>query len=397
MAPGDEQRRTAGTAEFLTDVLVCSLGAYGGPEAHVGVFLNRLVEKKRYLSEKDLIELVALCGILPGPSSTQTITAVGYRMGGPRLAFLTLLVWALPVIVVMTLVSFLYGFLSARNISNEFLKYIGPMAVGFIITAAVKIGRKVVTGMETVALAFAGALGAYFFHAPWVYPLLLFSGGLFAVLRSPERDKLNRVRLSPPWRYLVLFGFFAGAGLAAAALTNDRFSILFEGFYRYGYLVFGGGQVVVPLMQGELVDFRGYMTNPEFLTGYGLVQGLPGPMFSFAAYAGGMAARDLGTAYQIAGAAAGGVGIFLPGTLLIFFVIPVWEDLKGIRAIRIALGGINAVAAGLLAAAALRLMQSSGFHADTAAVTAVSAALLFFTKMPPTGLVALTLAAGVFL
>jgi chromate transporter len=269
------------------------------------------------------------------------------------------------------------------------------MAVGFIITAAVKIGRKVITGPETSALAVFGAAAAYFIHAPWVFPLVLLTGGLVAVLRSPEPDKLNRVRLSPPWRYLVLFGFFAGAGLAAATLTNDRFLILFESFYRYGYLVFGGGQVVVPLMQSELVALRGYMTNAEFLTGYGLVQGLPGPMFSFAAYAGGMAARDLGAAYQIAGAAAGGIGIFLPGTLLIFFVIPVWEELKGIRALRIALGGINAVAAGLIAAAGVRLMQASGFRPETVTVTVVSAALLFFTKLPPTVLVALTLAAGI--
>lgn len=91
---------------FLKDVLICSLGAYGGPEAHYGVFTDQMVIKKRYLSEEELIELIALTGILPGPSSTQTIIAIGYKVGGPLLAFLTLLVWALPVLTIMTILSF---------------------------------------------------------------------------------------------------------------------------------------------------------------------------------------------------------------------------------------------------------------------------------------------------
>lgn len=125
-------------------------------------------------------------------------------------------------------------------------------------------------------------------------------------------------------------------------------------------LLFGGGQVVVPIMQSELVDLRNYMTNQEFLTGYGLVQGLPGPMFSFAAYAGGMASREMGVGMQVLGAAIGGVGIFLPGILLIYFVYPVWEGLKGIGAVRLALKGINAVAGGLIAVSVVVLALSAG-------------------------------------
>ena len=109
---------------FLKDVFICSMGAYGGPEAHISVFLSQLVSRRRYISESELIELIALCSILPGPTSTQTIVAVGYKTGGPRLAFLTMIVWALPVLVVMSALSFLYGFLSSRSISNDFLKYI---------------------------------------------------------------------------------------------------------------------------------------------------------------------------------------------------------------------------------------------------------------------------------
>jgi chromate transporter len=211
---------------------------------------------------------------------------------------------------------------------------------------------------------------------------------------SKERDLWNRVRLEPPWRYLVLFIVFALGGIALIAVTDHRLVILFESFYRYGYLVFGGGQVVVPVMHGELVEIHRYMTDQEFLIGYGLVQGLPGPMFSFAAYAGGMAARGGSTLLQVLGAVAGGVGIFLPGVLLIYFVYPVWEELKGIKAVRVSLKGINAVAGGMIAVAAVILMAKSGITAVNIIVVAISVALLFSRKVPATIIVLAAILAG---
>lgn len=380
---------------FLKDVFLCSLGAYGGPEAHTGVFLNRLVQKGRYLTEDELIELVALCSVLPGPTSTQTIVAVGHRRGGPLLALLTLLVWALPAVAAMGAFSFLPGLLPDSGASRDILRYLGPMAIGFIIVAALRIGRKVLHGPLSAAVLILSALCTYFFSYPWVFPLVLLAGGLASVVAGREQVLLNTVRLSPPWRYLVLFILFAAGSLAAEFLTGNRFAILFESFYRFGYLVYGGGQVVVPIMQGELVELRGYMNSAEFLAGYGLVQGLPGPMFSFAAYAGGLAARDLGTLGQILGAALGGIGIFLPGVLLIFFIYPVWEGLKGITAVRLSLSGINAAAAGMLVAAVFRLLPATGSRPDAIAAVVLTAVVLRFTKIPPTVLVLLSLGAGI--
>lgn len=379
---------------FLKDVFICSLGAYGGPEAHIGVFTEQLVIKKKYLQEDELIELLALCSILPGPTSTQTIVAVGYKAGGPLLAFLTMLVWALPVLCVMTLLSFLYQFLEIINISSEGLRYIGPMAVGFIIVASVRIGRKVLTDRTTFTLFALAAAVTYFIRAPWVFPALLVFGGIVSVSLSREKNLWNKVSLKPPWSYLAVFAGIAILGLILNLIWDNRLFILFESFYRYGYLVFGGGQVVVPVMYSELVEVRQYMNSQEFLTGYGLVQGLPGPMFSFSAYAGGMAARNSGTLRQLAGAVAGGVGIFLPGLLLIYFVYPVWESLKQIKGIRISLKGVNAVAGGLIAVAALILMQRSGFRLDNIAVTVLTIILLWSKKVPAPLLVLLALAAG---
>lgn len=382
---------------FLKDVFICSLGAYGGPEAHYGVFTDQMVVKKKYLTEEELVELIALTGILPGPSSTQTIVAIGHKIGGPMLAFLTMLVWAIPVLTVMTLLSFLSQFLGSMNISQDGLRYIGPMAVGFIIVAAYRIGRKVVTDKITLLLLLFGGITTYFIREPWIYPLVLILGGAVSIITSKEKDLWNRVKLSPPWKYLIAFGIFAIGSLLLTFIWDNKIIHLFESFYRYGYLVIGGGQVVVPLMYSELVEVNQYMTNQEFLTGFGLVQGLPGPMFSFSAYAGGMAARGGSVLTQVLGAIAGGIGIFLPGLLLIYFIYPIWENLKKIKGIKISLKGITAVAGGLITVAAIILMQKSGFVLDNILIMLLTVVLLFTKKIPAPLIVLVALVAGFIL
>ncbi len=381
---------------FLKDVFICSLGAYGGPEAHFSVFLDQMVVKKKYLTEEELVELVALCSILPGPTSTQALVSIGYKNGGPLLGFLTMIVWALPVLMVMTALSFLYQFLSFQGISSGVLRFIGPMAVGFIIVAAFRIGRKVVKDIPTGALMLFGAVTTFFIRAPWIFPVVLLIGGAVTIFLSREKGIWNKIKLAPPWGYLFVFAVIAVLAIVLATVTDIMIFQLFESFYRYGYLVFGGGQVIVPVMHSELVEVRQYITNEEFLTGYGLVQGLPGPMFSFTAYAGGMAARDSGIFVQIMSAAVSGIGIFLPGVLLIYFVYPVWEELKQIKAVKISLTGINAVAGGLIAVAAVILMKASGFQIENLIVTAVSVALLMSRKVPAPLIVVAAILVGVF-
>ena len=385
----------ATTSAFLKDVLLCTLGAYGGPEAHMSVYLDQMVKKKGYLTETELVELIALCSTLPGPTSTQTIVSIGYKTGGPKLALLTMAVWSLPALAAMTALSFLYGLFQPGTGSPAFLQFVPPMAVGFIVVAAVRIGRKVAVDPGAALLLAAGAGVTLFVRTPWVFPLLLVAGGATVLLFSRERQLWNPVSLRPQWRYLLLFIFFTAGGIVLAAATGSLLPALFERFYRFGYLVFGGGQVVVPFMFSELVEGLHYLTGDQFLTGYGLVQGVPGPLFSFAAYAGGMAAAGGSTLDQLLGAAAGGLGIFLPGLLLIFFVYPLWEDIQRIRAVRIALKGVNAVAGGFIAASAVVLMRAGGIGAEEVAVAALSAGLLYFTRIPAPLIVLGALGAGV--
>lgn len=389
-----DMEKSASRLAFLKDVLVCSLGAYGGPEAHISVFLDILVVKRHYLTEEELVELVALCSILPGPTSTQTVVSVGHKLGGPFLALLTMLVWGLPAIIIMGALSFLPRLLSVFHLSTDVLRFIGPMAVGFIILAAFRIGKKVVGDRLTAVLLVASFLVTLIIRAPWIFPAVLVAGGIASLVSSGETSLWNRVAIDPPWIYLVLFSSLAIGLLAGTLLMDVDLVHLAESFYRYGYLVFGGGQVVVPVMHSELVELRGYMTDAEFLTGYGFAQGIPGPMFSFAAYAGGMAARGSSWIMQVAGALIGGIGIFLPGVLLIFFVYPVWAQLKQIKAIRVALKGIAAVAGGMIAAAAIILMRTSGLTLLNLGVSAVTVVLLATRRIPAPLIVLLAFFAG---
>jgi chromate transporter len=391
------------TGRFLWDVLLCSLGAYGGPQSHYGVFEHQLVNKSRYLSHDELVELMSLCAILPGPTSTQTLVSVGYKMGGPKLAALTMLVWALPMVLIMGALSFAYLGLSSAGIGLDLLRFVPAMAVGFILVAGVRITKKVVTSWRTGILFGLSAVVSFLFHAPWIFPLILLAGGAVEILARRTEAQWQIPQMKAQWGYPLTLLIIAGLGIALSLLGVHPMISLFERFYRYGYLVFGGGQVVLPMMYGELVEQTSLLTGQEFLAGYGLVQGLPGPMFSFASFAGGLAARTPGeltigaAGYQALGAMLGALGIFLPGLLLIFFVYPLWDRLRSVPAIKIAIAGVNAVAGGMLASAVVILFLATGVSWLTAAVAGITALILGFTKIPAPFTVIIALAAGFLL
>lgn len=380
---------------FLWDVFLCSLGAYGGPEAHFGVFSHQLVQKKNYVTQEELTEYIALTTLIPGPSSTQTIVAIGYKVGGPWLAFLTMLVWGLPVILVMTALSFLYQFLADNAVSADILRFIGPMAVGFIAVAAYGIGKKTLTKPVSVALFVLSAGVTLFYREFWVFPALLLIGGGAYVIASKETNLWQKVRIRFDWRPFVVFLIVAVGALALKYFFDSRLVWLFEQFYRYGYSIIGGGQVVVPYMYHDLVERFNYLTSAEFLTGFGLVQGLPGPMFSFSAYAGGMAMRGLGVLPQILGGLLSAVGIFLPGILLVYFFFPVWEQFKQIKGFRVALKGVSAVAAGLIASAGAVLFLKSGVTWTNGLVVVATILLLLWKKIPAPLIVVAMLVLGI--
>lgn len=393
----EQMKKTGMNTPFLKDVFICLLSAFGGPETHFSVMMDHLVIKKKYISQTELIEMVSLCNMLPGPTSTQLIISIGHKLGGPKLALPAMVIWALPSLIIMSMLSFLYLFLQQGNFSTDALRYIAPMAVGFILIAALRMGRTVITNSTTAILFVLSILLTFIVRAPWSLPLILVLGGVVTVLASGEKELLRKVAVKPPWAYLIVFLTVGVGSFVLASVFDSRIVDIFDSFYRFGYLVFGGGQVVVPLMYGELVDVHHYMTGQEFMAGYGLSQGIPGPMFSFSGYAGGLAARGDGIGFQILGAATAGFSIFLPGILLIFFVYPIWESLKTIKGIQISLLGINAAAGGMVAGMSLVLLQMNGFTVSNITVTIFAAALVLWGKIPTPIIVLATLAAGILM
>ncbi len=380
--------------EFLKHILVISLTAFGGPQAHLAMILNTLVHKKQYVKEQDLIELIALCQILPGPSSTQIITAIGLRKGGTLLAFVTLLVWMLPAVVIMTLVVLFFSYISQEGLSTDFIRFLKPMAVGFVLFAAFKISRTIIKTKTQMFIITATTLITIFIRSPWIYPIALVVGGLITNFTVKDKKAEPKKPMDIRWKYLTIFFSILIVAAILGAITQAKSVLLFENTYRYGSIIFGGGQVLIPMMYEQFVLYKNYLTSQEFLAGYGIVQALPGPVFSFSTYVGGMSIKNLGTFGHILGSLIGTVGIFLPGTLLIFFVAPIWESLKKYAFIKKSLEGINAAAAGMVAAAAYILFDSIGFDLINILVIGVTFLVLMFTRVPSPVIVFLFLILG---
>ncbi len=367
---------------FLRDVFLLTISAFGGPQAHLTLLLKMMVERRRYLSEKDLIELHALCQILPGPTSTQMITAIGYRIGGPKLAFLTLLVWMLPAVSIMTAVAITLSNLQEREISLAFTRFIQPIAVGFVAYGAYTISLKSVDTKKGVAILLVAAVVSYFVRKPFIFPLLLLVAGFVTAINYKKLLPEEKEKIVIKWGNLTLW---IGIFLAAAIATGFSRAVpvlLFENFYRNGSLIFGGGQVLIPLLYTEFVDFKHYLTSEEFLTGYAVVQAVPGPVFSFSAYIGSLSMRSAGIGGEILGAFVASLGIFLPGTFLIFFLLRFWDSLKKYRVIKASLEGILAASSGMVVAAAFLLFEPLELNLLNSSFVVGTVVLLKFTKIP---------------
>ena len=351
--------RTVRYYVFLKDILTLSLTAFGGPQAFLAMLLERVVKKRGYIKEEELWELNALCNMLPGPSSTQLISAIGFRVGGPNLAYLALFVWILPATILMVSAAFLIDFLQENTPGAlNFARFIQPMAIGFIIFAAQKTISKMVKTTEAMILMLISAFVSFFYSSPYVFPVMLILGGLSTSVKYKNQPKAEEEKtLSIKWSNFYLW---IGVLITAAifgAITKYQPILLFENFYRNGSLIFGGGQVLVPYLYTEFVDFKHFLNSEEFLTGYAISQGIPGPTFSIASYIGALSMREFGISGFIIGGMIGAAGIFLPGIFLIFFVIRFWDQLKLYRPVRAALEGINAVSCGMLIAAAYLLFE----------------------------------------
>ncbi len=392
--------------DFLKDVFLLSVSCFGGPQAHIAHFQKLLVEKKRYITEEELLELNALGQALPGPTSTQTLTAIAYRLRGPNLAYLTLILWMLPSVAIMTALGMLMASFEMKQISLAFTRFIQPMAVGFVAYGAYSIGMKTITRPRAFVLMALASVASYFVKTPLVFPIILLAAGCVTAFNYKAHPREPKKKFDVAWSNFFLWVGVLIFAAVLGGLTKSKPEFLpirlFENFYRNGSLVFGGGQVLTPMLYTEFVQYapKHYLTSEEFLSGYAVVQALPGPVFSFSSFIGALSMREFGTSGEILGALAAAAGVFLPGTFLIFFMIRIWDSLKSFRTIRASLEGILAANTGLVATAALLLFQPLIKDQPTQTIflyLAFASAtfwLIAFTKIPSWAIIAVGLLLG---
>lgn len=382
---------------FLKDVFILSITSFGGPQAHIAMLLKIMVQNRAYLTEEELMELNALCQVLPGPTSTQTVTAIGFRIGGANLAYLTLLVWMIPAVAIMTTAAILINSYQSKNLDLEFTKFIQPMAVGFISYGAYIIASKVINTKTAGALMALSAIVTYFVNKPAALPIVLVFAGALTAFKYKKHQIEEKEKVRIKWGNFTLWGLVLIAAALLGGFTQDRFVLLFENFYRNGSLIFGGGQVLIPFLNTEFVEAKGFLSSEEFLSGLGLVQAVPGPVFSISSYIGALSVRDLGIGGQVLAGFISACGIFLPGTFLIFFVIRFWDSLKKFRVVRASLEGVHAASAGMVAAAAFVLFEPIDNSVINVTVVIGTFLLLTYSKVPPPLIIVAGLLAGIFL
>jgi len=362
---------------FLKAVFLHSITAFGGPQGHVGMVLKTFVDRRKDLTKEELMEYISFCQLLPGASSTQTLTLIGYKRGGVNLAVLTLIIWICPACILMGGLSFIVGSMEKSSIQTSLFQFIQPMAIGFLAYASFKAFQLCIKNQITWAIMLLSMAATYLlFKAPWIIPVLIILGGVvtnFSNKRIPEKEiiKPRQIRWTNIWLYILIFTI---AGILSETARKQNWENkkpynLFENFYRFGSFVFGGGDVLIPLMLDQYVVRP---TSPrllkknadvikiereELLTGAGIVRAIPGPVFSIASFIGGVALKKEGKKIQVLGCIIGSVAIFLPSALLVLFFFPVWQMLKKFVIVYRSLEGINASVVGIMMAATLYLLK----------------------------------------
>lgn len=392
---------------FVRNVFLFTFTAFGGAQAHIALLLKYFVKDSKFISEEELLELNALAQILPGPASTQTLVGIAHKVGGLKLALLTFLIWILPSAAVMTFAAVSYAQLDQKEKFIVILKYIQPIALGIVAFGAYSLSRKVLVTQTAIFLAIAAVIVTLVLRNAYVFPLAILVGGMISsALESPGEESEIRVKLFAninPRKLSYFFGvLLLIATLGAIINRTSPFSLpirLFENFYRNGILIFGGGQVLVPLMFTEFVQMKHYLSSSGFLSGFALQQALPGPTFSFTSYLGTLTMKNFGYGIygQVLGGLIGVLGINLPGVILVLFIVPFWEDLKKITRIKRSLSGINAVSVGFIIAAFALLVKPVGFDPLAIGLITVTFLILHFTRISPPLIVLAGIVLGYFI
>lgn len=329
--------------EVFRAFLTLGLTSFGGPVAHLGYFREAFVVRRKWLTDAAYADILALCQFLPGPSSSQVGIALGWQRAGVTGALAAWVGFTLPSVIL--LLAFVYG-VGVLQLPPGVLHGLKIAAFAVVAVAAWQMAQSLAPDWPRRLIAAASAIVILAIGGNLTQVAVLFAAAILGalVLRRPNTEGPTTARPS----LLPLIVFFALLALlpVLATLTANPVAIIADSFYRAGSLVFGGGHVVLPLLEAELVD-PGLIDRDVFLAGYGAAQAVPGPLFSFAAYAGALLNLPIN---GIPGALIAIVAIYVPSFLLVFGALPWWYRLRGIGRLRGALDFANAAVVGLIAA-----------------------------------------------
>jgi chromate transporter len=384
--------RGGSALEVLGAFLRLGCTSFGGPVAHLGYYRADLVHARRWLDEATYADIVALCQFLPGPASSQTAVAIGMLRAGLPGGLAAWFGFTMPSALAMT--AFAYGVSALGDVSHSpALHGLKIVAVAVVAQAVWGMGRTLCPDRLRASMAVAAALVALAVPSSLGQVGAIVAGGLIGWLALPmppaagaatgaAENSAPHFGVRRPAAVAALVAFFVLlAGLpVAAAFTGDHTVTLIDRFYRAGSLVFGGGHVVLPLLQQAVVP-PGWIGPDAFLAGYGAAQAVPGPLFTFSAYLG---AAMHPAPSGVAGALVCLLAIYLPSFLLLVGVLPFWDGLRRLAGVQSALRGVNAVVVGLLLAALYNPVWTSaiGRPADFGLGLAAFLALVFW-KLPP--------------
>jgi chromate transporter len=360
------------------------LTSFGGPIAHLGYFHAEYVARRRWLTEQTYADLVALCQFLPGPASSQVGIAIGMMRAGLLGGVAAWLGFTLP--SALALVAFAYGLQTLEITEAGWLHGLKVVAVAVVAQAVWGMARSLAPDRERASLAFLAAIAMLAYPTAVGQILIIVLAGLIGWWWQAEtpapRDPgmpLTIGHRGAAVAWVLFFGLLLGLPIAQQWVQSEPLAV-FDSFFRVGSLVFGGGHVVLPLLQAEVVP-PGWVTDAQFVAGYGAAQAVPGPLFTFAAYLGAVM-QPLGGG--LAGAALALVAVFTPSFLLVVGALPLWDSLRPRPSFQAALRGINAAVVGLLLAALYRPVWTSAIHAPVdVALGLVDFGLLVFWKWPP--------------
>jgi len=389
-------RSQASLLEILWVTTRLGLTSFGGPIAHLGYFHEEYVKRRKWIDEQSYAELVALCQSLPGPTSSMVGAAIGLVRAGLLGGLLAWLGFTLP--SALALVTFANGITVFGAASGAgWLHGLKVVAVAVVAQAVWGMARTLCPDRERATLAILTAIVALAWPTALGQVLPIIVAGLIGWRLFPPANTPPALHIRVPisrWvgmaSWVLFFGLLLALPLVRQVVTNQAIAV-FDGFFRSGALVFGGGHVVLPLLQAEVVA-PGWVTNEQFVAGYGAAQAVPGPLFTFAAYLGFvMQPQPNG----LAGAALALIAIFLPGILMTVGALPFWELLRTRGSFQSALRGVNAAVVGLLLAAFYRPVWTSAIYKPTDFGLAILAfGLLAFWKLPPWLVVVLTAVGG---